>query len=278
MAAELARLQDEIRAKERLSTFARVAAGLAHDLQAPIESVRAACDLAIRHPQDEGARDLLRSAASVQVPRLSRYVRDLRRLAEEGHVPLDLQSVDAHAIAEQVIGAARVEPKWEGVEFAVEGRCEPIWVDQSLLERAITNLVGNAADACVGLADPRGHVTVRLGDTGRGDHLTIEVIDTGVGIAAAALDQLLVNDFRSTKRNSGVGLGLAVSRHIAAAHGGAITAESRLGVGSTFRLSVPRSAVAGRSAGDEGESRRQNQAPSHDQDEQAIRDPRVEAS
>lgn len=248
MAGELKRLQEEIRAKERLSTFARVAAGLAHDLQMPIESIRSACDVAIAHPDDDDARGLLRSAAEMHLPRLHRYVRDLRRMAHDGKIPLDFQSIDPKSVAEQVIHDAAASPKWQGIEFAAEGEATRIWADESLLVRAISNLVGNAADACVQRTPPQGRVCVRICDTDDQSSLVLEVSDTGVGIPADKLQDLMMHDFKSTKRNSGVGLGLGVARHIAAAHGGVVTAESREGVGSTFRLTLPRQAVAGISA------------------------------
>ena len=247
MTGQLKSLQEEIKSKERLSTFARVAAGLAHDLQPPIESIRAACDLATKLPDDPGVRALLRSANENHMPRLVRFVHDLRRVAREGTIPLEVVSVDPAGLARRVTGVAAGEPKWQGVEFAVEGQVERIWADESLLERAIINLVGNAADACVGRKPPGGRVTVRLRDDLEAQMLSIEVVDTGVGIDPAVLRDL-GNDFRSTKRNSGVGLGLAVARHIATAHGGAIKPSSELGKGSNFCLSLPRRAVAGRSA------------------------------
>jgi signal transduction histidine kinase len=55
----------------------------------------------------------------------------------------------------------------------------------------------------------------------------------------------MTHDFRSTKRNSGVGLGLGVARHVATSHGGSITAESIEGEGTTFRITIPRHAITG---------------------------------
>jgi signal transduction histidine kinase len=248
MAADLKRLQEELRAKERLSTFARVAAGLAHDLQMPIESIRSACDVAIAHPDDDDARDLLKSAAEMHLPRLHRYVRDLRRMAHDGKIPLDFQSIDPKGVAEQVVHDAATSPKWQGIEFVAEGQATHIWADESLLIRAISNLVGNAADACVQRTPPQGRVCVRVYDMEDQTSLVLEVSDTGVGIPADKLQDLMMHDFKSTKRNSGVGLGLGVARHIAAAHGGVVTAESQAGIGSTFRLTIPRQAMAGISA------------------------------
>lgn len=245
MAAELNRLQEEMKSKERLNTFARVAAGLAHDLQTPIESIRGACDLMLARPQDETAKDMLQSAARNHLPKLHRYVRDLRRLAHDGKVPLELQAINPRAMAERVAQDASLSPKWLGVEFAAEGDASNVWADESLIVRAISNLVGNAADACVQRRPPQGKVTVRVNDGDDGESLVIEVQDTGVGIPADKLADLMVNDFRSTKRNSGVGLGLGVARHVASSHGGSITATSEEGKGSTFRITIPRQAVAG---------------------------------
>jgi signal transduction histidine kinase len=172
-------------------------------------------------------------------------VRDLRRLAHDGKVPLELQSIDPRIIAEQVVKDAAQSPKWQGVEFDVDGQAEKIWADESLLVRAVMNLTGNAADACVQRTPPQGKVCVRVFDADEGGSLVLEVRDSGVGIAADKLKDLLISDFKSTKRNSGVGLGLGVARHIAAAHGGVVTAESEEGKGSTFRITIPRHSMSG---------------------------------
>jgi signal transduction histidine kinase len=248
MTGELARLHDEIKSRERLNTFARVAAGLAHDLQTPIESVRGACDLMLAKPDDETALELLRSAAQNHLPRLHRYVRDLRRLAHDGKVPLELASVNPRALAERAAADAGTSPKWMGVEFVAEGEARGIWADESLLRRAVGNLVANAADACVMRRPPTGRVTIRVSDSADGGLLNVDVIDTGVGIPADKLADLLIHDFRSSKRNSGVGLGLGVARHVASSHGGTVTADSVEGQGSTFRITLPRQAVAGLAA------------------------------
>jgi signal transduction histidine kinase len=245
MAQELTRLHAEIRAKERLSTFARVAAGLAHDLQTPLESVRGACDLVLARPDESAARDLLRSAAEVHLPRLHRYVRDLRRLAQDGKVPLELASIDPLALAERVARDAGQSPKWMGVKFKAEGNAAHIWADESLLARAISNLVANGADACMGRPPPFGTVTISVKDADAGATLVVAVSDTGVGIPTDRLADILVNDFRSNKRNSGVGLGLGVARHVAASHGGEIIAHSEAGKGSTFEIRIPRQSASG---------------------------------
>jgi two-component system sensor histidine kinase SenX3 len=72
------------------------------------------------------------------------------------------------------------------------------------------------------------------------DALLIDVTDTGVGMSPAKLAEVAAHDFKSGKRNSGVGLGLGVARHITASHAGEITVSSEEGKGSTFRIRIPR--------------------------------------
>jgi two-component system, NtrC family, sensor kinase len=245
MAKELKRLNEEMQAKERLNTFARVAAGLAHDLQTPIESVRTACDAMLTKPEEKNSQEMLEAAARSHLPRLHRYVRDLRRLAHDGTVPLEVVSVAPRLLAQKVVQDASLSPKWRGIEFVSDGDADGLWADESLLRRAIGNLVANAADACVMRKPPSGRVTVRVSNADNQDALVVDVMDTGVGIPRDKLAEILINDFRSTKRNSGVGLGLGVARHVATSHGGTVTATSEEGKGSTFRITIPRQAITG---------------------------------
>ena len=201
--------------------------------------------MVLARPDDSRAFDLLRSSATNHLPRLHRYVRDMRRLAHDGKVPLELTGVNPRLLAERVVADAAASPKWRGVDFRADGDARSIWADESLLGRAVSNLVANAADACVMRRPPQGTVTVRVTDANDGDALRIEIADTGVGIPADRLADIMTSDFRSSKRNSGVGLGLGVARHVASSHGGVVTADSVEGVGSTFAITIPRQAVAG---------------------------------
>jgi signal transduction histidine kinase len=103
--------------------------------------------------------------------------------------------------------------------------------------RAVTNLVGNAGDATVGRKPAR--VTIEVSDPDP-DTLAIAVRDTGEGMSSERLAQVFSHDFKSNKRGSGIGLGLGVAKQVAAAHGGTISAESREGEGTVFRIVLPR--------------------------------------
>lgn len=83
-------------------------------------------------------------------------------------------------------------------------------------------------------------MVISISETARGEEVALRVIDTGVGMEEHFVRELMAHDFRSTKRSTGVGIGLCVVRQIAAAHGGQVLVESRLGHGSTFTLLLPR--------------------------------------
>ncbi|MFH0903068.1 MAG: sensor histidine kinase [Pseudomonadota bacterium] len=265
MGEELARLQESIKAQERLSTFAQVAAGLAHDLQSPIESVRGACEMTLRSPEDDRAAILLQAAVQSHLPRLHRYIRDLRRLAHGGRIPLEFSEIDPRALVDRIVAEANTNAKWQGVTFSASGKVEAILADESLLVRAVSNLVSNAGDACISRWPPQGVVVVEVAEVGAAfgasaardsgaaaNHdnasdlggfdtgIVISIQDNGVGIPSERLTRILANDFQSTKRQTGVGLGLGVARHVVSAHDGTLTAESTEGKGSTFSITLPR--------------------------------------
>ena len=237
MAKDLMGEREATRARERLTTFARVAAGLAHDLRLPIEAVRGACEMVSHAPDDEGARGILRSVTQRDLPRLKRFVDDLQRLAHRGNLGLEYETLDLRALIDDVRVELERAPKWRGVSFATRGNVAPAMLDRNLVRRAVVNLAGNAADAC--LERGPGHaVTLELAD--HDEMLEIRVCDAGVGISAERLEVLQQGDFQSTKRAHGVGLGLGVVRQVVAAHGGRLLMSSRVGDGSIFVLRLPR--------------------------------------
>ncbi len=242
MAASLKRLQDEAKERERLATFSRVAAGLAHDLRQPIEAVRTACETLVRHPDDPGALALVEMVSGRDLPRLKRYMDDLHRLARRGEMSLEIEPIDPRALADRVVDSLRSNPKWGGVIFTSEGEAGTIDADPQLVERAVSNLAANGADACVG-AGRGGRVTVEVAEADDGG-AEFRVTDNGYGIEPERVGGLFHADFTSTKRTSGVGLGLGVVRQVVESHGGRVDVESEHGQGSTFMIRLPRTPSA----------------------------------
>ena len=107
----------------------------------------------------------------------------------------------------------------------------PVWLDADLFEKALLNLMLNAEDAM-----PAGG-TLALQAAAGGGWVTLDVIDTGVGMDA----ELLARAFAPfvTTKPGGTGLGLATARKIIAAHGGTLTAQSQPGRGTKFTITLP---------------------------------------
>jgi PAS domain S-box-containing protein len=151
---------------------------------------------------------------------------------EQGRVPL------GESIRTVLVMLERQAAEKEIVLSA--GACPPemaAWADQARVEQVILNLCSNA----VKFTEPGGRVEVRCVERGRG--VAITVADTGVGIPPEQLDRIFeafVQLGRGlTTQHEGTGLGLAISRDLARGMGGDLTAESRLGQGSTFTLILP---------------------------------------
>jgi hypothetical protein len=126
------------------------------------------------------------------------------------------------------------------LDLRLEAR-QPVQGDPDLLRRVLENLITNAIEAMEGA----GTLTIRTRDLDGGGppQVAIEVGDTGPGIPESFLREQLFRPFATTKKR-GLGLGLYQSRTIVRAHGGELTATSRAGEGSLFRITLGAGATA----------------------------------
>jgi len=117
--------------------------------------------------------------------------------------------------------------------------------DAVLLRRALDNLLDNARK----YSPPHG--VLRLRAAAQDGAVAIDVLDSGDGIAPEDLARLFTPFFRAdrsrTRATGGVGLGLTLARRIVEAHGGTLTADSTVGVGTTMTVTLPRPAAASES-------------------------------
>ena len=123
-----------------------------------------------------------------------------------------------------------------------EGRL-PARCDQHQLQQVIINLLLNSRDATP--AD--GTITIRAGR--EGEHIRLDVIDTGTGISEADLTKIFDPFFTTKQPGKGTGLGLAISARIVEGFGGRITAVSKAGKGSCFSVRLPAASAEEEEAG-----------------------------
>ena len=226
MAGRLAQLQEAVRRTERFRLVGQLAGGLAHQLRNGVTGARLAVQVhAADCPRagDEALAVTLRQLSLLE-SNLRRFI-DLGRPAEAKPRPCSLT-----AILSDVIGLVRPRCRHADVGLDWSPPADPLTLagDADQLLDLFVNLIENAVEA----AGPGGRVEVAAG---RGDALVVEVADTGPGPPAEVAARLF--EPFATGKPDGIGLGLAVARRAAEAHGGVVTWR-RDGGKTVFRVEL----------------------------------------
>jgi two-component system sensor histidine kinase MprB len=211
----------------------RLVGDASHELRTPLTSLRTNLELLAqaesRGGLSEASRAELLSDVRAQLEELTTLVGDLTELARDEPVPHQVESVDLADLVERALD--RVRRRAGSLHF--ETTLQPWWVvgDAAALERAVTNLLDNAAK----WSPPLGVVTVRLVQG------TLYVADQGSGIAAADLPHVFDRFYRSPESRTmpGSGLGLAIVRRVAERHGGTVSAGAAPEGGAAFWFDLP---------------------------------------
>ena len=162
---------------------------------------------------------------------------DLSKI-EAGKMDLNLDEVDLKPIIRGVMSSAvgLVKDKQVELEQRVPDELPNVWADATRLRQVLLNLVSNATKFT-----DKGKITLAAGYDD--ECVTIRVTDSGVGIPAEKLESIFEEftqvDGTTTRSAGGTGLGLPISRYFVGMHGGEITVESEMGVGSTFTVTLP---------------------------------------
>ena len=235
-ACELRRLAGELEEKSRLAALGSFAAAIAHDIRTPLTSVQMNVQMLRRKvrlpPDDMEHFDI----ALEELRRLDDHVKELLDYAKP--LALHRETIELRDVADD---AARVIEPLLGERQQTLARehgddVPPVAVDPQRLRQVLWNLLDNAAKA-----SPEG-ATIALRTRRDGDHVAIDVVDHGAGIAPADLARIFEPFF--TTRPDGTGLGLAICQKVVRGHGGDIAVRSQPGEGSTFTIVLPAQARA----------------------------------
>jgi len=229
MTVSLKQHQERLVESEKLAGIGRLAAGVAHELNNPLQVILGYLSLNRDVPDRRLAAQL--AATEDEARRCKEIVENLLELSRPA-TSITLAPVDLRTLCEEVFEGIQVSAQQGGVRFSVEGAAVAP-ADRPKLRQILVNLVKNAAEA----AGPGGDVRVRIGRSG--ERVELAVADTGPGIGPEARARMF-EPFFTTKPN-GTGLGLAVSRAIARAHGGDIDVGNGESGGAVFTLRLPRS-------------------------------------
>ncbi|CAA6606382.1 Predicted periplasmic ligand-binding sensor domain [Rhodospirillaceae bacterium LM-1] len=221
----------------------RFLAIIGHEIRTPLNGLLGMLQLLDPRSLEKGPRELLSTAK--EAGNNLRYL--VESILEYGRSSVKdpeivLSNVELHRLAADTLALIRPQAQAKGLDLILQVRPQaPLWIrcDHIKLSRILINLLGNA----VKFTD-EGSVTADLCVHEQGDNLrlSVAVTDTGIGIAddlrEAIFGDFVQGDDSITRKYGGAGLGLAISRRMAAQMGGSLSVDSKVGTGSKFQLDI----------------------------------------
>jgi two-component system sensor kinase FixL len=234
--------REQMNHASRLTTMGEMAAAMAHELNQPLSAISnytAACQRLLNQDSDrEKSPDVDRALDQIGVQahraaEIIQRIRDFARSREAAREPVDLRDLIA-----QILPLARMDARAHHTDLRIrlEKDLPLIMADPIQIQQVILNLVRNGIDAMEAVPDGQRRLDLRvwLEDA---QHVRVTVTDRGTGVPQDAEEDLFTPFF--TTKPSGMGLGLAISRSIATAHGGKLSHFNNPVVGATFYLILP---------------------------------------
>jgi signal transduction histidine kinase len=231
---QLVEAHKQIYHAEKLASIGRLASGVAHEINNPLNGIRH-CLYAIRQePENREQTTEFLGLIDEGLAHVDMVVQKLLQFAHkqgERSVP-----VDVNAGVRTVLSLLdyRLKERRVSLQLELDSTLPPVVADPQLLQEVFMNLFLNGVDAVA----EGGRVTVRTDLEGPA-FVRISVDDDGVGIAEADLSRIFEPFFTTKEPGKGTGLGLSVAQSIVEAYGGTIGADSRQGAGSTFTVRLP---------------------------------------
>ncbi len=216
-------------AEAQLRRLQSVGAKVAHELKNPLASIKGLCQLVARTPESERTQERL-AVVSSEISRMETILREYLSFSRPLE-DLKAEAVDLPALSRDVLDVLAGRADQAGVTVSFEGAAPPIHGDPRRLKEALINLVANAIEAT-----PNGGAVALKLKNGGGE-VSLEIIDTGRGIAPEDLERLGTSFF--TTRPNGTGLGVVLAQGVITQHGGSLAYASVVGRGTTATITLP---------------------------------------
>ena len=237
--ARLQELQSELVHVSRLSAMGEMASALAHELNQPLAAISNYMKGSRRllagssdpnTPKVESALD----RAAEQALRAGQIIRRLRDFVARGESEKRVESLSKLIEEAGALGLAGAREQNVQLRFSLDPGADLVLADRVQIQQVLVNLFRNALEA---MAQSQRRELVVTNTPAADDMIEVEVSDTGSGFQDDVIPNLFQTFF--TTKDTGMGVGLSISRSIIEAHGGRMWAESNASGGATFRFTLP---------------------------------------
>jgi len=221
-----------------MESIGTLAAGVAHEVGNPLASISALVQVVQRSTNDEFVKEKLELVKN-QVTRISKIIRDLVDFSRPSNY--ELQMTDINQNIQEAVEIIKVGAKAKSINFEMELNDSipilPLVADQ--IQQVFVNILLNAVDIII--ESPRGleKDLIRVCSEVDEDQIIIEFYDNGRGIADENLAKVFEPFYTTKKEGKGTGLGLWVSYGIIKSFQGDLKVSSKLGEGTTFKITLP---------------------------------------
>jgi signal transduction histidine kinase len=235
---ELERRNKDLVRAEHLARLGNLAAGLAHEIKNPLNSIGLNLELLKRylmksaHEEKDEMQDII-SLVNGEVLRLDSLIQEFLMFARPQKIRL--KELDIKEFIQQVLTLIRAEADKKNIHIISRFPPEKVsaFYDEALMKQVFLNIIINAFQSM----ENGGELKIILDNSGFDNFLTIQISDTGHGIKNEIISQIF-EPFFSTKEN-GSGLGLSIAQRIIEEHGGSITVKSFWEKGTNFFIKIP---------------------------------------
>ncbi len=237
---EIISLRQELEGKNRLAALGEMSGGLAHQLRNSMGSIIGFCNLLKKQITRDSVSARYFDELFAEVKETESLVKRFLSFAR----PLEFQPelIDIGRLLLEIVESHKASKSEQSIEILFEkksilaGESVILPADALLMKQALNNIIDNAIYACEG---KQGKIVVAISSSDSA--VTISMSDNGRGISEDEIGKVFTPFFSS--KPSGTGLGLPLAAKIIDLHGGHISVESEFGIGTTFRIHIPRKAL-----------------------------------
>lgn len=228
---------------ERMAAVGHTVSGLAHGVKNLVTALEGGMYM-LTSGMNTGKPERIAQGIDMlqrNIDRIGGYVKSFLNFARSRQLKVEVG--DPAAVLSEVVELYKVKAQQNNIALTlhVQPGLREVPYDYESLHEALTNLVGNAVDACIMTEEGKKcGIDVRLSE--KDDVLIYEIADTGCGMDADTKKKVFSNFF-TTKGDGGTGLGLLMTKKQIQEHGGSIELESEVGKGTTFRIRLPRASL-----------------------------------